>query len=494
MKRVSSATIATVFGPNSGSTGPLYRQLYDSVRQQVLLGHFSPGQKMPSTRILAADLGVSRNTVLNAFEQLKAEGYLQGTSGSGTYVAPALPDEMTHAPRSKAPNGPARINHLRLSNFGARIVKMDVTPARTSFSVRPFQPGIPAVDEFPFDVWTRISNRHWKSRPSRLLTYDEAAGYMPLRKAVADYLRVARAVRCDPEQVIIVSGAQQAIDLTARLLLDPGDPVWVEDPAYASARGALRAASARLIPVPVDANGLVVADGIASGSQARLVYTTPCHHFPLGTAMDAARRLELLDWAARSSARILEDDYDSEFRYSTRPLPALQSLDQTGSVIYLGTFSKVLFPALRLGYLVAPPDLVDPYLIAKGLTDRHGPTIEQAIVAEFISEGHFSRHIRRMRALYQERLETFLESAQAELPEGVVIPEPEAGMHAVALLPTGTDDRDIAARAASAGVSSMTLSSCYLGRPRASGLVLGFGAYGARQSRLAMRKLAQVLS
>ncbi|HKV40560.1 MAG TPA: PLP-dependent aminotransferase family protein [Blastocatellia bacterium] len=494
MKRVSEATIPAVLGPNASRSGSLYRQLYESIREQVLFGHFSPGQKMPSSRILAADLGVSRNTVLNAFDQLKAEGYLEGTSGSGTYVARALPDEMTQAPKARVARKPAQCVTGPLSRFGSNITKIDAARARTSFLVRPFQPGIPAVDAFPFDVWARISNSHWKRRSSGLLSYGQPAGYPPLRKAVADYLRVGRAVHCDPEQVIIVSGAQEAIDLTVRLLIDPGDSVWVEDPTYPGARAVLNAASAKLIPVPVDEGGLSVAEGISRGPDARLVYTTPCHQFPLGTAMAAPRRLELLDWAAKSNAHILEDDYDSEFRYSTRPLPALQSLDQAGSVIYFGTFSKVLFPSLRLGYLVAPPDLVDAFMIAKAVTDRESPTIEQAILAEFILEGHFGRHIRRMRALYLERLEIFLDSARAELSERIELPRPGAGMHAVALFPPGFDDRSVAARLTAVGVSSMPLSVCSLAQPRAAGLVLGFGAYGSRQTRLGMRKLAAVLN
>jgi GntR family transcriptional regulator / MocR family aminotransferase len=494
MRKASSAAIPAVLAPEAERPASLYRQLYDSIRGQVLLGNFAPGQKMPSTRTLAADFGISRNTILNAFEQLKAEGYLEGFSGSGTYVARALPDEMTQAPRSNPPTKPASADKRRLSGFGSRIVGLDTKRAHTNFSIRPFQPGIPAADAFPFDVWTRISNRHWKSRPSRLLSYGEAAGHLPLRKAVADYLRVARAVLCEPEQVIIVSGSQQAIDLTARILIDAGDPIWIEDPAYTSARAALEAASARLIPIPVDSNGLVVSEGLKRCPSARLVYTTPCHHFPLGMAMDAARRLELLDWAAKSGARILEDDYDSEFRYSSRPLPALQSLDQKGSVIYFGTFSKVLFPALRLGYLVPPPDLAEAFLVAKSVTDRHGPTIDQAILAEFISEGHFTRHIRRMRALYLERLEAFLDCAREFIPETIEMPRPDAGMHAIAFLPDGVDDSQLAAQADSAGISSPPLSQCFVGEPSARGLLLGFVAYNSRETRLTMRKLAGVLN
>ena len=500
MRKSSSSVIPAVLAPNAGQAASLYRQLYNGIRDQVLRGHFAPGQKMPSTRVLAADLGVSRNTVLNAFDQLKAEGYLEGLSGSGTYVARALPDELTQAPTSR-PTKPATLASTpRLSAFGERVARLDHLRARSIFVARPFQAGVSAIEQFPYDTWARITNRQWKSRPSGLLPYSEAAGYLPLRRAVADYLRVARAVRCDAEQVIIVSGSQQAIDLSARLLLNPGDPVLVEDPAYSSARAPFEAASARLVPAAVDSSGINVADAITNCVDARLIYTTPCNNFPLGSAMDAARRLELLDWAARSNARILEDDYDSEFRYSTRPLPALQSLDQTGSVIYFGTFSKVLFPALRLGYVVPPPDLIDEFIIAKSITDRHAPTVDQAVVAEFITEGHFARHIRRMRALYLERLEEFVDCARRSLPEDITVPRPDAGMHALALFPEGWDDCSVAKEAISAGISCSALSCSFMNRPQASlnvpktaGLILGFAAYSVRQTRTAMKKLAAVV-
>jgi GntR family transcriptional regulator / MocR family aminotransferase len=494
MKRVSTAAIAGVFGPQAGSVTPLHRQLYEVVRQEVLLRHFSPGQQMPSTRVLAADLRISRNTVLNAFEQLKAEGYLEGTAGSGTYIARALPDEMTRALKMRPPASPLRINTPRLSRFGSHIMKQGAAAVLNGVPVRPFQPGIPALDAFPFEIWTQISNRQWKSRSSGLLTYSGTAGYLPLRKAVAGYLRVSRAVRCEPEQVIIVSGTRQALDLSVRLLLDPADAVWMEDPGYFGAHSTLKAAAARLIPVPVDADGLNVAEGISRCPKARMAYTTPSHQFPLGTPMSVARRLQLLKWAADTNAWILEDDYDSEFRYSSRPLPALQSLDQAGSVIYIGTFSKLLFPALRLAYLVAPPDLVNRYLIAKAVTDGHAPTVDQAILAEFMEEGHFTRHIRRMRALYLERLEMLLEAARAEIDGAVNIRRPDAGMHAVALLPPESDDRSVAAAAATVGVASMPLSHCYLGRPKAPGLLLGYAAFGQRQIRLGIRKLSGILT
>lgn len=493
MRRVSSSLIAGALGPSMDRSDPLHQQLYESLREHILLGRFSPGQQVPSTRILAADLGVSRNTILHAFEQLRTEGYLEGETGSGTYVARALPEQMVRASRSAPLQHPARASVRRWSRFGSRIASNSGMASRP-VAYRPFQPGMPALDVFPFEIWTKLANRYRKSGSRELLAYGAAGGYQPLRKAIATYLTLARGVRCDPEQVIVVSGAQQAMDLTARLLLDPGDSVWMEEPGYNGAHIAFEAASAKLIPVPVADDGLDVARGVARDAKARLVYTTPSHQYPLGATMSVARRIELLNWAAQSGAWILEDDYDSEFRYASRPLPALQSLDQNGSVIYLGTFSKVLFPALRLGYLVAPPDLVNGFLAAKKIADYHCPVLDQAVTAEFMMEGHFSRHIRRMRTLYLERLEIFLEAIRTETDGALAIERPDAGMHVVARLTPGVDDIAVANAAARLGVSCTPLSCCYAGPRRVAGLLLGYAGYGSRQVRLGLRKLSAVLN
>jgi len=328
----------------------------------------------------------------------------------------------------------------------------------------------------------------------QLLGYAGTAGLPALREAICPYLSISRGVQCQPEQIIVVGGIQQALHLVARVLLKTGDPVWVEEPGYFAAHAVFEAASAELIPVKVDSNGLNVSAGIVANPRARLVYTTPANQFPLGATMSVARRLELLRWAAKSEAWILEDDYDGEFRYSSRPLPALQSLDRDGSVIYVGSFSKVLFPALRLGYLVAPPALLDRILIAKFAAAYHSPTIDQAIVAAFISEGHLLRHIRRMRALYLERLDALLETAHSELDGAVSIARPDSGMHVVASLPLGVDDRAVAIAANKIGVSSLPMSLCYAGRKRSAGLILGYAAYTAEQMKQGCRRLAVALS
>jgi GntR family transcriptional regulator/MocR family aminotransferase len=301
-------------------------------------------------------------------------------------------------------------------------------------------------------------------------------------------------VRCTADQVIVVSGSQQALDLAARVLLDPGDAVWVEDPGYRGARGALAAAGATLVPVPVDDEGLDVAAGIAQCPAARLACVTPSHQYPLGVTMSAARRLALLEWAAQADAWIVEDDYDSEYRYAGPPLTALQGLDTQGRVIYMGTFSKVLFPALRLGYVVVPPDLVDPFISARALSDRHPPTLEQAVLADFMADGHFARHIRRMRLLYAERQEVLVRTAARRLEGLLDVPPSPAGMHLLGWTPPGVPDHWAATQAATKGVETPPLSAYRLTPGGRAGLLLGYTALDAPTMRRGVDRLAQALA
>ncbi|MBX0326142.1 PLP-dependent aminotransferase family protein, partial [Oscillochloris sp. ZM17-4] len=394
---------------------PLYRQLYDEIRAAVLDGRLAPGARLPSSRELAAGMGLARSTVVSAFEQLLAEGYLEGRVGAGTFVATSLPEDLLGhgGPPARPPAAHERPAPRRLSARGAALAATPVS-ASSGDRVRPraFQVGLPDIDGFPHATWARLAARRYGSPPPELMAYGDPAGYLPLREAIASHLAAARGVRCDPGQVVVVSGSQQGLDLAARVLLDPGDEAWIEDPGYMGARGALLAAGARLAPVPVDAEGLDVAAGARLAPQSRLAYITPSHQFPLGVTMSLPRRLALLAWARAAGAWVIEDDYDSEYRYAGRPLAALQGLDGDGRVIYLGTFSKVLFPALRLGYMVVPPDLVPAFVAARALADRHSPGIEQAIVADFLAEGHFARHLRRTRARYAARQAALVEAAR----------------------------------------------------------------------------------
>jgi len=473
---------------------PLQQQLYDEVRSAILSGRLSPGARVPATRALAADAGISRNTVAGAFDQLLAEGYLEGKVGSGTYVARSLPEDLLRARRPASP-----VRKLEpagdLSRRGRMLAAIPFSAARRGIATaRAFRPGVPALDEFPRVLWARLAARLLRHAPDAILTYGEPAGYRPLRQAIAGYLRAARGVRCSAEQVIVTAGSQQALDLAVRLLLDPGDTAWVEDPGYLGARGAFRAAGIRTVPIPVDHEGLNAAEGESRAPEARLACVTPSHQFPLGATMPLARRMMLLDWARRRRAWIVEDDYDSEFRYAGRPLPALQGLDSSGRVIYTGTFSKVLFPALRLGYMVVPKQLVDAFVSARALADRHPPGLEQALAAEFLAEGHFARHLRRMRALYAERQQALLAALRSEIGDGLEVAPAEAGMHLIGWLRNGADDSAVAQKAAEAGVLVTDLSAYSMKAQLRPGLLLGYAAFTPRQIREAARKLAVALN
>lgn len=474
------------------SAVPLHRQLYDELRSAVLAGRLSPGARLPSTRSLSADLGISRNTAAGAFDQLLAEGYLEGKVGSGTYVAGSLPEDLLRVRELPRANARPAVPPAELSRRGAVLAATPVSSPCLG-SARAFRPGVPALDEFPCELWARMAARILRHPPAGLLNYADAAGYPPLRHAIAEYLRAARGVRCSAGQVIVTAGSQQALDLAARLLLDPGDVAWVENPGYLGARGALLAAGVRPVPVPVDSEGLSVVEGERRAPGARMAYVSPSHQYPLGITMSLPRRMALLDWARRKQAWIVEDDYDSEFRYAGRPLAALQGLDTAHRVIYTGTFSKVLFPALRLGYVVAPEAVVDAFISARALADRHSPSLEQALVSEFLSEGHFARHIRRMRALYAERQEALVSAARRELAGVLDVAPAEAGMHLVGWLPKKAVDRDVSRKAADAGVSAPAVSLYALGSHTPPGLLLGYAAVNGRQIRDRIRKLAAIM-
>ncbi len=476
----------------------LYRQIYEALRGTILRGELSRGMLLPPTRQLAEQLGVSRMTVVNAYEQLLAEGYIEGKTGAGTFVAATLPEEMLRVDEGQAPKReqPSRSSKGHLSRHGKWLASTSLAELRLQGDpgCYAFQNGLPALDEFPFKIWSRLVSRRLRKPPRELLSYSNPAGYLPLREGLAAHLRSARAVRCHAGQVIIVAGSQQAIDLAARVLLDPNDAAWVEDPGYPGAINALRAAGARVVPVPVDKEGFDLKTALRRSKSARLVYVTPSHQFPLGVTMSLSRRLALLEWAKRSGTFIIEDDYNSEYRYAGRPLASLQGLDADGRVIYVGTFSKTIFPSLRLGCMVVPEDMVDVFTAARGLVDRQSPSLDQATLADFINEGHFARHIRRMRSLYAERQQVLLEAAQRELTGLVDIEPADAGMHVVGWLPPAISDIVASAKAAQHGVEAAPLSA-YSTKPLGrGGLALGYTAVNARQIKDGVRRLSQALS
>jgi GntR family transcriptional regulator/MocR family aminotransferase len=472
------------------SATPLHRQLYEEVRAAVLAGRLSAGARLPSTRALAADLAVSRNTVAGAFDQLLAEGYIEARPGAGTFVAQQLPEDLLRVSRRARSPARSRTPAPRLSERGRMLAATPVAPlSGEGNSASAFRPGIPALDAFPRALWARIAARLYRQSRFDLFSYGDPAGHPPLRRAIAEYLRAARGVNCTWEQVIVTSGSQQALDLAARVLLDPGDSAWVEDPGYFGARGAWTAAGVHCVPVPVDDEGVSVAEGERIAPQARMAYVSPSHQYPLGVTMSLPRRMALLAWARRRGAWIAEDDYDSEFRYSGRPLAALQGLDTAGRVIYIGTFSKVLFPALRLGYMVAPAGTAAAFAAARALSDRHPPGPSQALVAEFLADGHFARHVRRMRTLYAERQDALVSAARREWKGLLAVSPAPAGMHLVAWLPPGANDREVSRHAARAGIAAPPLSAYYHHPHSKPALLLGYSAVNVRKIQDGARRL-----
>jgi GntR family transcriptional regulator/MocR family aminotransferase len=356
-----------------------------------------------------------------------------------------------------------------------------------------FRVGLPALEHFPAKVWTRLITRHARSTSHAAMVYGDALGQAPLREAIAAYLGTFRGVRCEASQILVTTGSQQGLQCAAQALMDPGDKVWLEEPGYPGARQAFALAGAKLTPVRVDQEGLDVADGLRRARDARLAYITPSHQFPLGSTMSATRRMALLDWAERSGAWVVEDDYDSEYRFGGRPLAALQGSDTGGRVIYVGSFSKVMFPALRLGYVVVPRDLMPAFTVIRDATDTFTATLQQAAMADFIREGHFARHLRRTRQVYRERHTALVEAIGKELPGKLELVGADTGMHLTAFLPEGVDDVDLTRRAAAEGVSVRPLSICYLKPPSRSGLILGYGGATPAQIREGVRVLKDLL-
>jgi GntR family transcriptional regulator / MocR family aminotransferase len=473
---------------------PLYRWLYDELRSNILAGHLRPGARLPATRDLATQYGLSRPTIVTAFEQLQSEGYVEGKVGSGTYVSETLPDELLQAPRAKSAAKTKR-RAVVLSAYARRLQPL---AHRESRSARAFRASQPALDAFPMTLWTKVATRRMRRVSTQLLAGGAALGYRPLREAVAEYLNTSRGVKCGPDQVLIISGVQQALDRAAHLLLNPGDAVWMEEPGYPGAAAAFQAVGAKIVPVPVDSEGLNLEVALQrlrknGGSRPRLLYVTPAHQFPLGMTMSLRRRLSLLEWARRSPTIIFEDDYDSEYRYSGRPIPALQGLDRAAVVIFAGSFTDVLFPALRLAYLVVPEDMVDIFAAAESVSTHHPPLIDQAILCDFIREGHFARHVRRMRELYAERLSVLLDSAKERLAGLIDIPPVEAGLRTVGWLQGGRSAERAAHAAAEHKVEVMPLGRYAWGRVRRDGLVLGFAAVDGRELRRGVEQLGRAL-
>jgi GntR family transcriptional regulator/MocR family aminotransferase len=467
---------------NRASEEPLHRQIYEQWRQGILGGRFRRAERVPSTRELSDALGVSRSTVTQAYDQLIAEGYLDSMRGAGTFVCRELPEALPATRGAGTPRA-EQTPPIRLSRYAEGLTSdFDYDPVPAGF-IR-FTQWHPDLSMFPLDTWRKLVTRRLRAAETQLFDYaDESSGYCRLREEIAAYVARSRAVRCTPDQVLIVNGAAQGIDLCVRLLLEPGDEVAIENPGYHGARRILACYGAKLRPARVDENGIVIQD---LGSKARLVYVTPSHQFPSGVAMSLSRRLELLEWSRKNRAVVIEDDYDSEYRYSGPPLPALQGLAEGVAVIYIGTFSKVMFPSLRIGYVIAPPSLTARFRRAKWLADRHTPVPDQAALADFIAEGHLDRHIRRMRRVYKSRRAVLVESLERYFGDRVEIRGDAAGM----LVLVRFQDEKIAEKARAAKVQLMSSARAYVADPPPGEFILGFSAIGERSIREGIRRLA----
>ena len=452
-----------------GSRTPLTRQIYMQVRSAVLSGALCPGTRVPSSRAMASKLGVARASVVSAYEQLLAEGYVESRRGSGTFISTqltGLPSRQRRAPRAIKRAVPTSAQTF--PDFERSAVQSDA---------RAFNTGRTLIDARTAETWRSLTHRAVRRLGANDLGYTDPAGLAELRGNICEYLRAARAVRCDPEQVVITGGTQQAIDIAIRVLLAPGDEVWVEDPGYPLTHAQLLLAKTRPHAIPVDSQGLMVDAGRRTAPRARAAFVTPSHQFPTGVTLSMARRLELLAWARQSGAFIVEDDYTSEFRYSGPPLASLQGLDDTEQVIYVGTLNKALFPGLRIGYAVVPRALLQAFVSARYLIDRQPATLQQAVVSEFMQLGHFAAHIRRMRELYREQRDALAQTLMRRAGNRLDVAVPDQGMHLVAYLRDGSSDMAIEAAARRAGIVVRAISRFYrTARPR-PGLMLGFSGF-----------------
>ncbi len=477
---------------NPEQSEPAYRQVYRQLRQQILSQAIGPGERLIPSRRLAKELGVARVTILQAYRQLEAEGLIEMRPGAGTFVVD-LPATTGPGEVDAAASAPAS---FELTAWGQRAVDLGHASRRPPEIARPeidFGFGRSFAQSFPYEVWRRLLDRYLSTDDALLSSYGSAAGFWPLRQTLADYLVRERGVVCDAEQVVIVSGAQQALDVLARLLLRPGDDVVVETPGYRDAFDLFRLHSARLVGLPVDDQGLPV-DDIPADSPARLAFVTPAHQFPHGGTMPFARRARLLEWARTNHALIIEDDYDGDLRYTDHSIASLQGMDVDGRVIYLGTFSKVLFPALRVGYLVLPASLVEPFVRAKSLTDRGAPTLTQAAVADFIAEGHFERHLRQLRRVYGERRAVLDHALRTHLGDAVSFADVAAGLHVMVYFSPSIDEDRLIREAAASGVRIYPGSPFHLEHSPRPSVLLGFSALDSVAIEAGVERLAQALS
>jgi GntR family transcriptional regulator / MocR family aminotransferase len=474
------------------SAQPDHRQLYTILQRGIREGALGAGGKLPPTRVLAQALRIARNTVVHVYEQLALEGYVTTGVGRGTYVAPQPPRLVQGAAQAACarPAGSSPATVAALSRRGTQLLA-HAGAAQQQWGA--FVPGVPEVRLFPTAVWNRLQGRTLRRSTPEQMSYATGGGDAGLRQAISDYLQGTRGVVCTPEQIVITSGTQQSLHLIAQLLTDPGDVVWLEDPGYWGARSVFSAAGVQLVPVEVDQEGAVPTPE-QLGHPPRLMFVSPSHQYPSGALMSHGRRRQLLDYAAANNVWMVEDDYDSEFRYDARPLPALQGLDGQGRVIYLGTFSKTLFPSLRIAYLVLPPQLVEAFARALGELFREGQTLQQVVLASFIAEGHYASHVRRMRGVYSARRAGLIDAIQAQFGDRLPVVGGDAGLHLVLGLPPSVDDRRVVRDALRAGIATRPLSMYSMRQPApAQGLLLGYGTVRDEEIGPSFSRLAKVV-
>jgi len=490
VKRAGGALLLSI-AIDHESARPISTQLYAALRDLMLSGAIAAGQRLPASRTLARDLGLSRTTVIDAFDRLIAEGLVESRVGSGTFVSDVLSRERPRAPAIEAPLHSAR--KPSLSKTMGWAVDRFSERARLPHVPRAFITALPAFDAFPMAQWARLVAKHWRGAREEVLGYGAPTGHAGLREAIAAHLRANRGITCERDQIFIVGGAQQAFHLIGSVLLNPGDNVWFENPGAIGARNSLLACGAQLVAVPVDQEGLQVDEGLWRAPDFRLAFVTPSHHQPLGHILSLERRLALLRAAEQAGAWIVEDDYDGEFFFGRRPLPTLKSIDRTGLVIYVGTFSKSLFPALRLGFMLVPPALVDVFAKVSAAFIQGVPTSVQAVVAEFIEEGLFATHIRRMRRIYQERHEALSDAAKRDLAGLLDVAPTDSGLHTIGRLDRGFSEIAVARAAAERNIVVSPIARFSIEPTGDNGLVLGFGGVKPAEIKAGVAVLAEVL-
>jgi GntR family transcriptional regulator/MocR family aminotransferase len=481
---------------NRAATEPLHQQLYRQIRDELVSGAFSENSsRLPSSRALAADLGISRLTVNLAFARLHAEGYLNSKIGSGTFVAESLPETFLSAHAEQLDRQPELAPRLseRVKNIPDKRTGKQFDFGIAGAPGVSFVPAVAALDEFPIEIWERIRDEVLAKKGAHLLQYASSRGDPDLRKAIAAYLCDYRGARGHADQIIVTAGTQQAMMIAALALVNRGEIAWIEDPGFYQARRVFGFAGATVVPRNVDRDGIVITQRSKKAKPPKIIYVTPSHQFPLGMTMSLARRRDLIDFAHKNDAYIFEDDHNSEFRYTGPPLPCLQGLDNAGRVIYAGTLSKILYPSLRLGYILAPEQLVEPMIKIRAVMDQHSPAIDQATLARFLAEGYFLSHIKRMRQLYSERRDFFIEQFTKLLGKHFRLQIPDAGLHFVAWLRRKEDLAIITRVCAETGIRPSPLSSCYMKAKLTPALTFGFAAWSPAQIREGLSKFATAL-